>query len=68
MNRKLTKEEIDHFESASEKYLNEGINYSANTIKKADQGDLEQLASDSFETGWNEARDFYKKFNNSIKG
>jgi len=61
MDGKLSKEEIDHFENVSEKYLNEGINYSANTIKRADQEDLEQLASDSFETGWNEARDFYKK-------
>lgn len=35
-------------------YLENGIDYSANTIIKADDEDLKQLASDSFETGWNE--------------
>ena len=35
-----------------EKYLNEGINYHANTISKADIGDLQQLASDSFYEGF----------------
>ena len=37
-----------------EEYLEDGIDYSANTIIKSDEDDLKQLAADSFETGWNE--------------
>lgn len=43
MDGKLSKEEIDHFENVSEKYLNEGINYSANTIKKLIRKTLNNL-------------------------
>lgn len=32
-------------------YLEEGIDYNTNTIKNADEGDLRQLASDSFFAG-----------------
>lgn len=40
------------YDIALEKYLNNGIDYWANTIVKADQGDLEQLAADSYWQGW----------------
>jgi uncharacterized protein YdeI (YjbR/CyaY-like superfamily) len=42
-----TKEYIDTLEE----YLNNGIDYCTNTIKNADVGDLQQLASDSFHKG-----------------
>lgn len=40
--------ETKEYEEALKKYLENGINYGANTIKNADQEDLEQLTSDSF--------------------
>jgi len=43
---------VSKYDEMLEIYLNEGINYSANTIKKAKQGDLEQLAADSYWQGW----------------
>ena len=36
-------------------YLDNGIDYRANTIIKADVGDLQQLASDSYQQGWSDA-------------
>jgi hypothetical protein len=35
-----------------EEYLDDGINYQANTIRKANSDDLAQLASDSFHQGY----------------
>lgn len=43
------------YESELAAYLNDGVNYGANTISKADQGDLEQLAADSFFAGYRAA-------------
>lgn len=42
----------NNYERELEIYLNEGINYGANTIKNADPEDLKQLASDSSHRGW----------------
>lgn len=47
------KTENDIYERGLILYLNEGINYTANTIKNADVEDLKQLASDSFHAGAN---------------
>ena len=47
----------DEYEQEVEKYLAEGINYGANTIKNADPLDLEQLAADSFAEGWNKCKE-----------
>jgi len=44
--------ETKEYEKELKKYLGEGINYQATGIKNSDQGDLEQLAADSFCTGW----------------
>ncbi len=43
--------ETEKYNEALEKYLSEGIDYDANTIKNAKQEDLEQLAADSFYYG-----------------
>lgn len=40
------------YETELNNYLNDGINYGANTIKNADIGDLQQLAADSFFYGY----------------
>lgn len=40
--------ETKEYEEALEEYLDNGINYNANTIKNADVDDLKQLAADSF--------------------
>ena len=55
--------ETKQYDKELEEYLEEGINYGANTIKNADHGDLEQLAADSFHTGWYKAMEYF----NSIK-
>jgi len=47
------------FEKELEEYLSEGIDYQANTIMKADKGDLEQLSADSFHTGWYKAIEYF---------
>ena len=52
-------EETKAFEKELEVYLREGINYQANTIKKADRGDLEQLSADSFHTSWYKAMEYF---------
>jgi len=41
----------EKYQKALNEYLNNGINYSANTIKNADVDDLQQLAADSFYYG-----------------
>jgi hypothetical protein len=43
------------YESSLAAHLNDGINYGANTICKADQGDIKQLAADSFWYGYKAA-------------
>lgn len=58
-----TEKETKAYDKEVEKYLKEGINYHANTIKKADQDDLEQLAADSFHEGWYKALEYF----NSVK-
>ncbi|HUX56143.1 MAG TPA: hypothetical protein VMV77_04165 [Bacteroidales bacterium] len=40
------------YEKLLEEYLKDGIDYDANTIKKANQADLKQLAADSYWQGW----------------
>lgn len=45
----------ERYEAELDAYLNDGINYGANTIRKADQGDIEQLAADSFFAGYKAA-------------
>lgn len=45
----------ERYEAELATYLNDGIDYNANTIGKADQGDLEQLAADSFFAGYKAA-------------
>ena len=45
----------ERYESELAAYLNDGIDYGANTISKADPGDLEQLAADSFFAGYKAA-------------
>jgi hypothetical protein len=44
--------EDEVYETELNNYLNDGINYGANTIKNADIGDLQQLAADSFFYGY----------------
>lgn len=51
--------EDKRYEVALERYLNEGIEYSANTIKNAAVDDLKQLAADSFCYGVQYAIDRY---------
>ena len=46
----VLEDDVYNFELS--KYLNDGINYSSNTISKADIGDLQQLAADSFFYGY----------------
>ena len=41
----------DEYDEALNEYLDNGINYCANTIIHADDEDLEQLAADSFFSG-----------------
>jgi hypothetical protein len=48
-------DEKSKYNTMLEKYLSEGIDYTANTIFKAEQGDLEQLAADSYWQGWQDA-------------
>jgi len=45
----------ERYEAELAAYLEDGINYGANTICKADQGDIEQLAADSFWYGYKAA-------------
>ena len=45
----------ERYEAELAAYLKDGIDYGANTIGKADQGDLEQLAADSFFAGYRAA-------------
>lgn len=45
----------ERYEAELAAYLNDGIDYGANTIGKADQGDLEQLAADSYFAGYKAA-------------
>jgi len=52
-------EEDKKYNEELEDYLGEGIDYQANTISRADQGDLEQLAADSFWTGWQKAKEHF---------
>lgn len=59
----MTKEEEKVYEKELDYYLENGIDYYANTIIKADNGDLEQLSADSFHEGWNKAKEYF----NSIK-
>ena len=44
------------YDELLEVYLSEGINYDANTISKAERGDLEQLAADSYWQGWQDCK------------
>ena len=44
----MDKEKYDLLDKATDFYLDDGINYGANTIASADEGDVRQLASDSF--------------------
>jgi hypothetical protein len=53
------KKETKVYNNELEEYLSEGINYQANTINKAERGDLEQLAADSFHTGWYKAIEYF---------
>jgi len=46
---------VSRYDLMLEKYLIEGISYDANTISKADKGDLEQLAAGSYWQGWQDA-------------
>jgi hypothetical protein len=46
---------MDNYDKLLEVYLEDGINYEANTIKKADIDDLKQLAADSYFYGWHAA-------------
>jgi hypothetical protein len=50
-----------------EKYLADGIDYNCkdNSISKAEQGDLEQLASDSYFTGWHNALEEVERIGNA---
>ncbi len=41
-------------------YVEDGIDYDASTLKKADKGDLEQLAADSFWTGWHKSKAYFE--------
>lgn len=45
----------ERYEAELAAYLKDGIDYGANTIGKADPGDLEQLAADSFFAGYKAA-------------
>ena len=56
----MNDETVDYNEKL-EKHLANDIDFSANTIKNADQGDLEQLAADSFFKGWQEAKEYFSK-------
>lgn len=50
----------ERYEAELAAYLEDGINYNANTIGKADQGDLEQLAADSFWYGYKAAAERFR--------
>ena len=54
----ISKEETKAYDKELEEYLSEGIDYHANTIMKADKGDLEQLSADSFHAGWLKAMEY----------
>ena len=59
--------EENKMEQEVEIYLEEGIDYNANTILLADEGDVKQLAYDSFWKGWVKAMEYYKSTQSTSK-
>lgn len=55
------KEEIDCFDKGLDRYLNEGIDYTTTPLSKMNIDDAKQFASDSYHTGWWDAKRFFEK-------
>lgn len=45
-------QDTEYYNNGLNDFLEDGIDYNANTIYKADKGDLQQLAVDSFHAGY----------------